>query len=206
MVRVNASSHCSSCARLRPAQSARTAMCNSPRMIGSTTRSLSFRRVNYFYYFVIGCWLCRLAQHIRIDKKSHPRWGASTSSLARSARRFEPAFDRTGQQQLYEPFVRAGRKAHQPIFAAVDASILSSCPGSIPSRCRISAGRTIGPWWKPWISYQVRYYLTQGTSTVFSMARAGWISYTTRLLQGRAAANNAFWSGHQPREDPALGR
>ncbi len=41
MIRANASNHCSSCARLRPAETARTPMCNSPRMIGSTARSRS---------------------------------------------------------------------------------------------------------------------------------------------------------------------
>ena len=41
MVRTTVSNHCSSRARLRPAESERTPMHNSPRMTGSTTRSRS---------------------------------------------------------------------------------------------------------------------------------------------------------------------
>ncbi len=40
----------------------------------------------------------------------------------------EPAFDRTGEQELDQPFVRAGRKAHEPVFAAVDALDLELLP------------------------------------------------------------------------------
>ena len=32
----------------------------------------------------------------------------------------EPAFDRTSEQELDQPLVRPGRKAHEPVFAAVD--------------------------------------------------------------------------------------
>jgi hypothetical protein len=32
----------------------------------------------------------------------------------------EPAFDRTSEQELDQPFVRPGRKAHEPVFAVVD--------------------------------------------------------------------------------------
>ncbi|MGH8691778.1 MAG: DUF3604 domain-containing protein, partial [Burkholderiales bacterium] len=46
----------------------------------------------------------------------------------RALQGFEPAFDRTSEQQLEQPFIRVGSKAHEPVFAAVDTLDLELLP------------------------------------------------------------------------------